>query len=39
MFSLQVAGMFQDASMGEIKVSYVIKRITVLNATEVSQIR
>lgn len=33
---LQVAGMFQDVSIGETKVTYVIKRITVLNATEVS---
>ena len=33
---LQVAGMFQDASMGDTKVTYVIKRVTVLNATKVS---
>lgn len=33
---LQVAGMFQDVSIGETKVTYVIKRVTVLNVTEVS---
>ena len=33
---LQVAGMFQDVSIGETKVTYVIKRVTVLNIAEVS---
>ena len=30
--------MFQDASIGEVKVIYCIKYIAVLNATEVSVI-
>ena len=33
---IQVAGMFQDVSIGETKVTYVIKRVTVLNTTKVS---
>lgn len=29
--------MFQDPSIGKVKVTYVIKRVTVLNAAEVSK--
>ena len=32
----QVAGIFQDPSIGDIKVAYVVKRIFVLNSVEVS---
>ena len=35
-YSFQVAGIFQDPSIGEIKITYVVKRITVLNSVQVS---
>ena len=33
-FFCQVAGMYQDPSIGEIKVYYVLTKIIVLNSTE-----
>ena len=36
-FLPQVAGIFRDPSIGEIKVTYVIRRIIVLNSEEVSE--